>query len=104
VFLESVKDDLIPHIYEKKSSKEVYDSLVGLYQSRNIGQKLHLKNQLQVVDMYSSKMDISYFIWITWTHDQLASISETIEDVDLVNVALRGLPGSWEPFVQGIFS
>jgi hypothetical protein len=26
----------------------------------------------------------------------------TVVDAELVNVALRGLPGSWEPFVQGI--
>jgi len=27
-----------------------------------------------------------------------------VHDAELVNVALRGLPGSWEPFVQGIFA
>jgi hypothetical protein len=31
--------------------------------------------------------------------DQLTSISVTIEEVDLVNVSLIGLPGYWEPFV-----
>jgi hypothetical protein len=27
-----------------------------------------------------------------------------MQDVELVNVALRGLPKSWEPFVQGIYA
>jgi hypothetical protein len=30
------------------------------------------------------------------------AIDDKVEDVELVNVVLRGLPRSWEPFVQGI--
>jgi hypothetical protein len=30
------------------------------------------------------------------------SIDDKVEDVELVNVELRGLPRSREPFVQGI--
>ena len=30
--------------------------------------------------------------------DSLATIGEKMEDVDLVNVALNGLPKSWEHF------
>jgi hypothetical protein len=30
------------------------------------------------------------------------AIGDKVEDAKLVNVALRGLPKSWEPFVQGI--
>jgi hypothetical protein len=92
VLLESVKDHLIPHISEKKSAKEMYDALVGLYQSENTGRKLHLKHQLQVVEMSSSDTIVSYLMRITQIRDQLAAISETVEDVELVNVALRGLP------------
>lgn len=34
--------------------------------------------------------------------DQLVAIGETIDDEDLVSVALNGLPLSWETFVSGI--
>ena len=33
---------------------------------------------------------------ITQIRDQLAAINETVEDVELVNVALKGLPKSLE--------
>jgi len=29
-------------------------------------------------------------------------IGETVQDVELENVALKVIPKSWEPFVQGI--
>jgi hypothetical protein len=102
VLLESVKDHLIPHIAEKTSAKEMYDALVGLYQNGNTGRKLHLKHQLQVVKMSSEDTIVNYLMKITQIRDQLVAISDKVEDVELVNVALRGLPRSWEPFVQGI--
>jgi uncharacterized protein YehS (DUF1456 family) len=33
VILDSVKDHLIPHLSEKKMTKEMFDALVGLFQS-----------------------------------------------------------------------
>ena len=44
----------------------------------------------------------TYFMRITQTHDQLASIGEKVVDVELVNVALNSFTKSWEPFVKGI--
>jgi hypothetical protein len=35
MLLDSVKDHLIPHYFEKKISKDMYDVLVGLYESGN---------------------------------------------------------------------
>jgi hypothetical protein len=46
VLLDSVKDHSIPHIFEKKTTKDMYDALVGLYQSWNASQKLILRHQL----------------------------------------------------------
>jgi hypothetical protein len=78
----------------------MYDDLVGLYQSGNVGQKLILRNQLQAIEMSSLNTLVSYLLRITHIHDHLAFIGETIDDTELVNVALIGLPRSWEPFVH----
>jgi hypothetical protein len=101
VFLESVKDHLIPHIVEKKYSKEMYDALTSLYQNKNTCMLLHLKHQIQVVRMSSEDTVVNYLMKITQIRYQLVSIGKTIHDAKLVNVALRGLPKSWEPFFRG---
>jgi hypothetical protein len=44
----------------------------------------------------------SYLMRITQVRDQLAAIGEKTEDAELMNVALNGLPKSWEPFVKGV--
>jgi hypothetical protein len=51
--------------------------------------------------MSKSDTVASYLMRITQIRDQLAAIGEAVDDTELVNVALNGFPGSWEPFVQG---
>jgi hypothetical protein len=46
VLLDSMKDHLIPHIFEKKTTKNMYAALVGLYRSENASRKLILRYQL----------------------------------------------------------
>ena len=99
MFLESIKDNLILHIDENKSSKEMYDALVSLYQNKNIGRLLHSKHQLQVVEMSNEDTIVSYLMKITQIRDQLAAIGVIVQYAELVNVTLRGLPRSCEPFV-----
>jgi hypothetical protein len=102
VLLDSVKDHLIPHLSEKKMTKEMFDALVGLFQSTNMNRKMVLRNKLRSVQMSRSDNVTNYFMRITQVCDQLAAIGEKTEDTELVNVALNGLPKSWEPFVKGV--
>jgi hypothetical protein len=102
VILDSVKDHLIPHLSEKKMTKEMFDALVGLFQSTNMNRKMVLRNKLRSVQMSRYDNVTSYFMRITQVHDQLAAIGEKMDDVELMNVALNGLPKSWEPFVKGV--
>jgi hypothetical protein len=94
--------ELAAHKKKEVKAKKMYDALVGLYQSRNTGWKLILRHQLKVVEMSSSDIVSSYLMRITPIRDHLATIGEAVDDTELVNVALNGFFGSWEPFVQGI--
>jgi hypothetical protein len=100
--LDSIKDQFISHIFEKKKTKNTYDPLVDLYQRTNENHKLILRHKLQYVEI--SKLDTvaSYLMRITWIPDQLVSIGEMVDDTKLVNMDLNGFLGYWEPFVQGI--
>jgi hypothetical protein len=46
VLLDSMKDHLIPRIFEKKTAKKMYEALVSMYQSRNSNRKLISRHQL----------------------------------------------------------
>jgi hypothetical protein len=64
--LESIKDHLIPHIVEKKYAKEMYDSLVSLYQNKNTSRFLQLKDQLQDVRISIGDTIVNCHMNITW--------------------------------------
>ena len=97
-----MQDHTIPHLNEKKATKEIFDALVSLFQSKKMNRNMVLRNKIRSVQMSRSNNVTSYLMRITQVHDQLAAIGEKSEDAKLVNVALNGLPKSWEPFVQRV--
>ena len=44
----------------------------------------------------------TYFMRVSHLKDQLKATRDTIDDNELVTIALNGFPSSWGPFVQGI--
>jgi hypothetical protein len=44
----------------------------------------------------------SFFTKISWVRDQLASIGVIVDDDDLVQNVVDGLPSSWERFLSTI--
>lgn len=52
--------------------------------------------------MNRSESVASYFMRITDLRDQLGDIGETVPDRELSTCVLRGLPNSWESFIQSV--
>jgi hypothetical protein len=97
-----VRDHLIPHIFELKIAKEMFDAFVGLFESENTSRKLSLRNQLHCIMMSKSDSIATYFTKVSQLRDQLQAIGDKVDDVELVTVTLNGFPSSWESFVQSI--
>jgi hypothetical protein len=80
----------------------MFKALVDLFQTDNLNMKMVLRNKLKSIQMSKYDNVTSYFMRITQTCDQLASIGEKLDEAKLVNVALNGFTKTWEPFVKGI--
>lgn len=57
ILIESIKYHFIPFVLELRTSKQVYDFLVGLYTTENITYKISLRYQLLYI-----QMPILYFV------------------------------------------
>jgi hypothetical protein len=90
MIMDAIKDHLIPHISKKNTTKEMIDSLVSLYQSKNINRKMIFHNKLQSIEMTKLDNVTSYLMKVTWIRDQLAVVGEKVEDKELGNKALNG--------------
>ena len=60
VILDGVKDHLIPHLVEKKTAKEMWDTLNQLFEAKNENRNMALRDKLHSVKMIKDKNVASY--------------------------------------------
>ena len=51
ILTDSIRDHLIPNVSELKTTKEMFDALTRVYESKNTSRKLTLRHQLRNVTM-----------------------------------------------------
>jgi GTP-sensing pleiotropic transcriptional regulator CodY len=100
IVVDSIKYHLIPYISHLDSSHKIYDALTNLFSVKNIGQVMSLNNELRDMKMNDDDIITSYFVGISQLRDQLQSIEENIEEKELVNIVLNGLPKTWDSFFR----
>ena len=102
IILDWVKDHLIPHLAKKKTTKDMWDTLTKLFEAKNENRKMALKDKLHSIKMKNDEGVASYLTRVTQVKDELAAVGETIPDLELVRIALKGFTKKWEVFVKCI--
>jgi hypothetical protein len=95
-----VKDHLIPHLAEKKKSKDMWDALKNLFEVKNENRKMALKDKLHDTKLGKEDSVSSYLNQIAQVQDELAVVEEVISDSELVRIALKGFTKEWELFMK----
>jgi hypothetical protein len=95
-----VKDHLIPHLAEKKTTKEMWDALKNSFEAKNENRKMALRAKLHDTKMCKEESVSSYLTRVAQVKDELAAIGEVISDSELVRIALNGFTKDWEVFVK----
>jgi hypothetical protein len=102
VIFDLVKDTMMPLIAHLRTTKECFDTLANLYEKKAPTQKRILKKRLCTLKMGKDETISIFFSKIAQTRDQLASIGVAVDDDDLVQTTVDGLPDSWETFLSSI--
>jgi hypothetical protein len=102
VIFDSVKDNMMPLIAHLRTTKKCFNALANLYEKKAPTQKRTLKKQLCKLKMGNDETMSSFFSKIAQTRDQLAAIGVSVDDDDLVQTTVDGLPKSWETFLSSI--
>ena len=102
--MNAIKDLFIPHISQKKKTKNLFDALVSLYQDKNINKKMILWNKLRAIDMTKLNTVTNHLMKVAQIRDQHVAVGEKIADEELVNMAPKGFLALWETFVQKILA
>ena len=89
----------MPNITALKTAKECFDALANLYEKKAPSQKSVLKKRLRTLKLNKDESAGSFFTKIAQVRDQLIAICITVDDDDLVQTVVDGLPSSWETFM-----
>jgi hypothetical protein len=100
IILDGVKDHLIPHLVEKKTTKEMWGALKNLFEVKNENRKTTLKAELHDTKMGKEQSFSSYFTQVSQVKDELFAVREVISDLEYVRIALKGFTKEWEVFVK----
>ena len=86
IIVDSIMDQIVPQVSSLKKPK-LFDSLIKLFENKNINQKMALRKQLKNVKIQNA--------------EHLEVVEEEAENAEVVIATLNGLPGSWDSFMRG---
>ena len=98
ILLEGVKDHIVSSLHGKASPYLMWKALTDLFQSKSDQRKLALKDKLRNIKMEKGNSITNYLTKFTQCRDKLGSVGVTVDDEDLVSLALLGLPKSWHSY------
>ena len=79
-------------------------ALTTLYQSTNESKKMVLKEQLKNIKMTKAESVVHYLGRVKQGGDDFTAIGEAAAPIELVRIAVAGLPKSWEVFGDAVTS
>ena len=99
IIYDSVKETVMVNITALKTAKECFDTLANLYEKKAPSRKRVLKKRLRTLKMNKDERVGPFFTKIAQVRDQLIAIGIAVDDDDLVQTVVDGLPSSWETFM-----
>jgi hypothetical protein len=81
IIIYSVRDHLLPHISNLKTTYEMYEALKDMFESDNTLRDLTLKGQLQSTKMTKGDTIATFFMEISEIKEQLGSIGEIMSGI-----------------------
>ena len=94
---------LLPEsVFNKEHAKDVWDTLKGTFEAKNIGTRGMLCHKLQSIRCIEGSNIYEVFTDINKLCKQLVCMGTTIADNDYASILLASLPASYEPTVSSI--
>ena len=84
------------------TTKECFDTVTNIYEKKPPTQNRDLNKNLCNMKMERDEIVASFFTNISQVKDQLASISVKMDEDDLLQTSIDGLPNSWETFLAAV--
>ena len=102
VILDGVKDHLIPHLAEKKTAKDMWDTLNQLFEAKIENKKMALRDKLHNIKLTKDDNVTSYLTRVAQVKYELVELGEIILGSKLSQIELKGFSNERDVFVKCI--
>ena len=102
VIMDGVKDHVVPHIIEKKTTNAMWTTLTTMYQGKSVQKKMLLENQMRLFMMTKGEEIDPFLFRLQAIRDQLIAMGLKVEDDVMVRIALNVVIKDWETLAQSI--
>ena len=102
IILEGVKDHIASSLHGKATPFLMWKALTVLFQSKSDQRKLALKYKLRKIKMEKGDSIPKYLRKFVHCKDELGSVGISVDDDDLVSLALLGLLKSWHSYEDSV--
>ena len=89
-------------LHGKSSPFLMWKALTDLFQSKSDQRKLALKDKLRKIKMEKGDSIPKYLTKFVQCRDEMGSVGVTVDEEDLVSLALLGLPKSWHSYEDSV--
>ena len=95
----ALADGVLSSVAEKKTAKEIWDTLTGLYEAKSLHNKIFLKRRLYTLRMAESTSVTDHINTLNTLFAQLTSMSYNIDTVERAELLLQSLPDSYDQLI-----
>lgn len=98
----ALADGVLSSIAEKKTAKEIWDTLTKLYEAKSLHTKIFLKRKLYTLRMAESSSVTDHINILNTLFAQLTSLGYKIEENERAELLLQSLPDSYDQLIINI--
>ena len=95
----ALADGVLSSVAEKKTAKEIWDTLTRLYEAKSLHNKIFLKRKLYTLRMTESTSVTDHINTLNTLFSQLTSMEHNIETGERAEILLQSLPDSYDQLI-----
>ncbi|KAH9659018.1 hypothetical protein KPL70_023705 [Citrus sinensis] len=95
----ALADGVLSSVAEKNTAKEIWDTLIKLYEAKSLHNKIFLKRKLYTLRMAESTMVTDHINTLKTLFSQLTTLGYNIEENERAELLLQSLPDSYDQLI-----
>jgi hypothetical protein len=100
----ALANEVLSSVAEKKTTKEIWDALTKLYESKSLHNKIFLKRRSYTLRMIETTSVNDHINTIRTLFSQLTTLGQQIEENKRVELLLQSLPDSYDQLIINLIN